>query len=78
MPIMTFEVTEEEKKMIEKAASRDSMSVSDFVRSSIYFELVHGGNLEALPLLAKRIRERTSKATQLLLRRLTKESGSIK
>ena len=39
MPMITFEATEEEKALIDRAAKKSGMSVSDFVRSCVYFDL---------------------------------------
>ena len=67
MPMMTFEVTEEEKEVILKAARQNrGMTVSDFIRSCIYLELVCSGDLQAIRLLGGRFRRRTASALQLI------------
>lgn len=67
MPMMTFEVTEEEKDVIEKAArDKRGMTVSDFIRSCVYLELVCSGDMQALRLLGGRFRRRTAIALNLI------------
>jgi hypothetical protein len=66
MPIMTFEVSEEEKNLILKAArERRGMTVSDFIRSCIYLELCCAGDPGA-QYLSGRFRRRTVKSIDLL------------
>ena len=57
MPMITFEATEEEKSLIDKAAKKSGMSVSDFVRSCVYFDLLASGDVRALRLLSHRLRD---------------------
>jgi hypothetical protein len=67
MPMMTFEVTDEEKEVILKAArEKRGMTVSDFIRSCIYLELVCSGDLQAIRLLGGRFRRRTATALRLI------------
>ena len=65
MAMMTFEVTEEEKEVIERAAREErGMTVSDFIRSCIYLELVCSGDMKAIKLLGGRFRRRSIAALE--------------
>ncbi len=54
--LLAFRVNTQEKKMIERAARRNKMDVSDYVRSCVYFDLVMEGDVEALKLTAAGVR----------------------
>lgn len=56
--IVNLRVNEGERAMIEKAAKQDDMSVSDYIRSAIYFERLMAGDLNALRLLSGRAKEK--------------------
>ncbi len=74
---MSFEVSEEEKKLIVKAARDErGMTVSDFIRSCIALELRISGS-PAAQHLGGRFRRRTLKSFDLLrdphIRRLVRD-----
>jgi mobilization protein NikA len=77
MPMITFEATVDEKALIEKAAKKSDMSISDFVRSCVYFDLITSGDLQALRLISRRMREGKAKFFERLrepgLRRLVRD-----
>lgn len=67
--ILHVRVNEGEKALIEKMAKKDGMSLSDYIRSAIYFEMVMSGSPEALRLLGGRLKDK-------LARRLSKAASS--
>ena len=54
--LIALRVNAQERKMIEKAARRHKMHVSDYVRSCVYFDLVMEGDVEALKYTAAGVR----------------------
>lgn len=65
MAMITFEATEREKRLIERVAKDHDMSVSDYVRSAVYFDMLLSGNREAFKLLAVRGKEKAQKILSL-------------
>ena len=72
MAMMNFDVTTEEEALIKKAAKKEGVSVSDFVRSCIYLWLVTSGNVEAIRLLGGRLRHRMTKVMGMIM-----QSGAL-
>jgi hypothetical protein len=62
MAMVTFEATDEEKKVFEKMAKKEGVSMSDYVRGCVYFDLMFSGDLDAMRLMSRRIREKGAKA----------------
>jgi uncharacterized protein (DUF1778 family) len=77
MAMVTFEATEDEKALIERAAKKSDMSVSDFVRSCVYFDLLASGDVQALRLFSRRLRDGKARFLERLrqpaLRRLIRD-----
>jgi len=61
MPMITFEATEEEKKVIERVAKKEGMTISEYVRACVFLDLFVSGDLEALKILSRRFRDRGAK-----------------
>ena len=51
--VLQFRATNEERAMIEKAAKKEGVTVAEFCRNAIYFDLITRGNKDAFKLLAK-------------------------
>lgn len=51
--VVQFRATDEERAMIEKAAKKRGVTVAEFCRNAIYFDLITSGDKDALRLLAK-------------------------
>ena len=58
MAMITFEATEDEKRVIEKLAKKDKMTVSQYVRCCVYMDLLFSGDLEALRVFSTRFRDK--------------------
>jgi hypothetical protein len=75
MAMMNFDLTTEEELLIKKAAKREGVSVSDFVRSCIYLWLVTSGNVDAIRLLGGRLRHRMTKAMGMFMQSGVRAGG---
>lgn len=58
MVIVNFKVTAEEQRVIEGQARKDKMTVSDYVRSCVYWDMVWSGNLKGMVLLGRRVQDK--------------------
>jgi hypothetical protein len=58
MPMITFEATEEEKRVIEKLAKKEGSSISEYVRGCVYMDLLLSGDMTAFRVFSKRLGEK--------------------
>ena len=66
MVIVNFKVTPEEQELIERHAKKDKMSVSDYVRSCVFLDLVMAGDLKAIRIVGWKLRERLGRRLKAL------------
>jgi hypothetical protein len=59
MPMVTFEATDDEKRVIEKLAKKDHLSISQYVRGCVYMDLLFSGDVDALKVVGKRVKDKT-------------------
>jgi hypothetical protein len=64
--VVQFTVTPEERKLIEKCAKREDVTVSEYVRSCMLMEMVLDGEIGAMKIVAESIGR---KAVQALRKR---------
>jgi hypothetical protein len=64
--LMQFKVTPEERKLIEKVAKRQGMTVSEYVRASVIMDMVLEGEVGAMKIVVDTVGR---KAVQLLRKR---------
>ena len=65
--MMQFRVNDEEKALIEKCAEKSGMTVSEYIRASLFMEMVVDGEMQALKIVGRTI---GMKAMDALSRRL--------
>jgi hypothetical protein len=53
--MITFEATEEEKRVIEKLAKKEGASISEYVRGCVYMDLLLSGDMTAFRVFSKRL-----------------------
>ena len=58
MVIVNFKVTEREQKLIERHAKKEKMTVSDYVRTTLYMDMVLSGDREAIRLTMGKLRDK--------------------
>ena len=63
---MQFKVTPEERKLIEKSADKQALSVSEYVRAAVLMDMILEGNVGAMKIAVDTIGR---KAVQLLRKR---------
>ena len=56
--VVIFKVTAQEQKLIERHAKKAEMTVSDYVRTTLYLHMVMAGDLEAIRLVGGELRNR--------------------
>jgi uncharacterized protein (DUF1778 family) len=64
--LMQFKVTPEERKLIEKVAKKQGMTVSEYVRAAIIMDMVLEGEVEAMKIV---VQTAGRKAVQALRKR---------
>lgn len=64
--LMQFKVTPEERKLIEKVAKRQGMTVSEYVRASVIMDMVLEGEVGAMKIVVDTVGR---KAVQVLRKR---------
>ena len=64
--LMQFKVTPEERKLIEKCANQQGLSVSEYVRAAVIMDMILEGNVGAMKIAVDTIGR---KAVQLLNKR---------
>jgi len=65
--VLQFTVTPDERRLIEKCAKKEDMTVSEYVRVSLLMEMIIRGEVEAMKIVLHTIGEKTA---QLLRKRL--------
>jgi len=68
--LMQFKVTLEERKLIEKCAQKQDMTVSEYVRACLLMEMVLDGETKAIKIVASTIGRQAVKALQKRARQL--------
>ena len=68
--LMQFKVTPEERKLIEKCAQKQDMTVSEYVRACLLMEMVLDGETKAIKIVASTIGRQAVKALQKRARQL--------
>ncbi len=58
MPMVTFEATDEEKRVIEKMAKKEGVTISQYVRGCVFFDMLLSGDLEALKFISRIVRDK--------------------
>lgn len=58
MPMITFEATEDEKRVIEKLAKKEGITVSEYVRGCVLIDLLFSGDMAGFRVFAKRFKEK--------------------
>lgn len=64
--LMQFKVTPDERKLIEKCADKQTLSVSEYVRAAVMMDMILEGNVGAMKIAVDTIGR---KAVQLLNKR---------
>lgn len=64
--LMQFKVTPEERKLIEKVAKKQGITVSEYVRAAIIMDMVLEGEVEAMKIVVETVGR---KAVQALRKR---------
>ena len=64
--VVNFKVTAAEQKMIERNAKKAGMTVSDYVRTTLYLDMVMAGDLEAVRLVGGKLRDRLAEKVKSL------------
>jgi hypothetical protein len=64
--VVNFKVTPAEQKMIERHAKKADMTVSDYVRTTLYLDMVMAGDLEAIRLVGGKLRDRLAEKLRSL------------
>lgn len=64
--LMQFKVTPEERKLIEKSADKQALSVSEYVRAAVLMDMILEGNVGTMKIAVDTIGR---KAVQLLRKR---------
>jgi ApbE superfamily uncharacterized protein (UPF0280 family) len=62
--LMQFKVFPEERKLIEKCAAKQNMTVSEYIRASLLMEMVLDGEIGAMKIVAGTIGRKAVKALQ--------------
>jgi uncharacterized protein (DUF1778 family) len=68
--LMQFKVTPEERKLIEKCAQKQDMTVSEYVRGCLLMEMILDGEVAAMKIVASTIGRKAVKALQKRARQL--------
>jgi hypothetical protein len=55
--VINFKVTEQEKKLIEDHAWSNRLGVSEYVRQSVFLDLMVSGNIEAIKYIASEAKQ---------------------
>lgn len=58
MVIVNFKVTPQEQRLIERHAKKEGMTVSEYVRTTVYLDMVMAGDLEAIRVVGRKLRDR--------------------
>jgi hypothetical protein len=58
MPMVTFEATNDEKRVIEKLAKKEHVTISQYVRGCVYMDMLFSGDAEALKVFGRRLRDK--------------------
>jgi hypothetical protein len=66
MVIVNFKVTPHEHKLIERHAKKAKMTISDYVRTTLYLDMVMAGDLEAIRLVGGKLRDRLAEKLRSL------------
>ncbi len=64
--VVNFKVTVAEQKMIERHAKKAGMTVSDYIRTTLYLDMVMAGDIEAIRLVGGKLRDRLAEKVKSL------------
>jgi len=66
MVIVNFKVTPREQKLIERHAKKEGVTVSDYVRNTVYLDMVMAGDVEAIRIVGRKLRDRLGEKLRVL------------
>ena len=64
--VVNFKVTPQEQKLIERHAKKADMNVSDYIRTTLYLDMVMASDLEAIRLVGGKLRDRLAEKLRSL------------
>ena len=73
---MNFKASPHLKKIIEKHANSKNMSVSEYIRNAVLFDMITSGNIEAFNYMSSGVGEKFFGAVRNVMEKLMKEKNT--